>query len=326
MIGKIERISLREVWKNESRDFTPWLEKEYKVLEDIIPGLHLINAEREREAGSFSVDLVAEDTNGNIVVIENQLEKSDHDHLGKLITYLVAMEAKTAIWIVSDPRPEHLQAIAWLNESSSASFYLLKVEAIRIGDSPPAPLLTLIVGPSEEGRMVGEKKRELTVDSQLRYQFWEEFINNNQNNKSLPPGIATSYSNWIRSSADIKGFRFYYGIRKKDSWVYLYIDLGKDRKEENKAIFDKLFVQKEEIEKQFGNQLTWARQDQNRACLISKVVSRTGYLNRERWPKVHDELIETMDRFEKAIYPFLKIHLGHHPTKTLIRHKNITAP
>ena len=83
--------------------------------------------------------MVGEDDNGQVVIIENQLTKSDHDHLGKLITYLTAIEAKVAIWIVSDPRPEHVGAIGWLNESSPAAFYLLKLEAIKIGDSTPAP-------------------------------------------------------------------------------------------------------------------------------------------------------------------------------------------
>ena len=109
------------------------------------------NPEREQAAGTFSVDLVAEDAEGNVVVIENQLEKSDHDHLGKLVTYAAALNARAAIWIVSDPRPEHVQAISWLNNSGLANFFLLKVEAIQIGESPPAPLLTLITGPSEEG-------------------------------------------------------------------------------------------------------------------------------------------------------------------------------
>jgi len=84
------------------------------------------------------VDLVAEDDSGNLVIIENQLERSNHDHLGKLITYLTALEAKVAIWIVREPRPEHVKAVAWLNETSSAAFYLVKVEAIQIGESPPA--------------------------------------------------------------------------------------------------------------------------------------------------------------------------------------------
>lgn len=143
MIQKIARIPLRDAFKHETYDFTRWLQDNLDVLNDCID-LTLSNADREAAAGDFSVDLVAEDEAGNKVIIENQLEKSNHDHLGKLITYLVAMEARAAIWIVSEPRPEHVSAITWLNESSSTSFYLLKIEAIRIGESDPAPLLTLI--------------------------------------------------------------------------------------------------------------------------------------------------------------------------------------
>jgi len=160
MVGKIERVPLRDIWKHEDYDFTSWLQDNIDVLNDAL-GLSLSNPESEQSARSFNVDLLAEDETGNPVIIENQLEKSDHNHLGKLITYLTAIGAKTAVWIVEDPRPEHVGAISWLNESSSANFYLSKVEGIKIGDSESAPLLTLIVGPSEESREVGEKKKEI---------------------------------------------------------------------------------------------------------------------------------------------------------------------
>src|SRR5699024_4385408 len=113
-----------------------------------VVGFAMTSTESEQRTENFSVDIVAEDNDGRIVVIENQLEKSDHDHLGKLITYLTAVEASCAIWIVSEPRTEHVKAIAWLNESTSTDFYLIKLEAIKIGDSSPAPLFTEIVGPS----------------------------------------------------------------------------------------------------------------------------------------------------------------------------------
>ncbi len=113
-----------QVWKHEARDFTKWLQDNIEILNEVLD-LSLSSAESERSAGDFSVDLVAEDESGNPVIIENQLEKSNHDHLGKLITYLVAIGARTAIWIVADPRPEHVSAISWLNESPAADFYLL---------------------------------------------------------------------------------------------------------------------------------------------------------------------------------------------------------
>lgn len=135
-IGKLQRVALREVWKHEAADFTQWLQDNIDVLNNALD-LNLVNVDRERDTGDFSIDLVAEDDGGGTVIIENQLEKSNHDHLGKLITYLTGMSARAAIWIVSDPRPEHVAAVAWLNESSSAAFYMVKVEAVQIGDSPP---------------------------------------------------------------------------------------------------------------------------------------------------------------------------------------------
>lgn len=120
-IGRLQRVALREVWKHEAQDFTQWLQNNIEVLNETLD-FNLTGADRERAAGDFSVDLVAEDEDGGTVVIENQLEKSNHDHLGKLITYLTAIGAKTAIWIVSDPRPEHVAAIGWLNSSAAPSF------------------------------------------------------------------------------------------------------------------------------------------------------------------------------------------------------------
>ena len=153
MIAKIKRRPLREVWRHEAYDFTQWLEKNIDALGEAI-GRTLVGAEREKKTESgFSIDLVAEDESGSSIVVENQLETADHNHLGKLITYLTAMQSNCAVWIVADARPEHVAAMTWLNESFSEDFYLLKVEAIRIEDSPDAPLFTLIVAPSENGKI-----------------------------------------------------------------------------------------------------------------------------------------------------------------------------
>src|SRR5947207_2659939 len=121
-IGKIERVPLREVWKQEAHNLTTWLEENIDVLNDVLD-ISLTNAGREQAAGTFSVDLVGEDESGGTVIIENQLQKSDHDHLGKLITYSAFLEARAAIWIVAEPRPEHVRALSWLNESAPSDFY-----------------------------------------------------------------------------------------------------------------------------------------------------------------------------------------------------------
>lgn len=179
----IERVPLRDVWRHEAHNLTTWLEENIDVLNDVLD-LSLTNIEREQAAGSFSVDLVAEDDSSNTVVIENQLERSNHDHLGKLLTYTAFTDARAAFWIVADPRPEHVRAISWLNESAATAFYLLKLEGIRIGDSAPAPLLTLIVGPSEEGREVGEAKKERAERCAIRRRFWTDCLSGPSNGAS----------------------------------------------------------------------------------------------------------------------------------------------
>jgi hypothetical protein len=108
-----------------------------------------------------------------------------------------ALQAKRAVWIVAEPRPEHVAAITWLNESSAASFYLLKLEGIRINDSAPAPLLTLIVGPSEEGREVGETKKDLAEQHILRNKFWSELLRRAKERTKLHANISPSHQSWI---------------------------------------------------------------------------------------------------------------------------------
>ncbi|MGB2754864.1 MAG: DUF4268 domain-containing protein [Phycisphaerae bacterium] len=306
MIGRIDRVPLRDVWKHEASDFTKWLEENVEVLNDILD-LNLTTAEREKDAGDFNVDLVAEDDKGNPVVIENQLEKSNHDHLGKLITYLTAVGARTAIWIVSDPRPEHINAISWLNESNAASFYLLKVEAIRIGDSEPAPLLTLIVGPSKEGREVGEAKKEMAARYEIRHKFWTGLLEYAKTKTKLHAGLAPGESNWISTGAGKGGLAYVYSLTKHAATVELYIDRGKEAEKENKAIFDHLLAAKDEIERVFGESLEWQRLEDRRACRIRKRLTVGGWRDDPaKWPEVYAAMVDAMIRLEKALKPHVQ--------------------
>jgi hypothetical protein len=303
MIGKIKRVPLREVWKHEALDFTAWLQKNIDVVGDVV-NVPLDEAEREQSAGNFSVDLVATDSSGDPVVIENQLEKSNHDHLGKLLTYLVAFEAKTAIWIVSEPRPEHVSTITWLNESSSASFYLLKVEAIKIDDSPPAPLLTLVVGPSYEGREVGKKKKELAQQDATLLRFWTAILDRAREQTLLHASIPPKRSNWLIDTAGIDGLTYGYVVSKNNARVELYIDRGRGAAE-NKAIFDALVADREAIEAAFGEPLDWQRRDDASVSKIQKQIDVGGYADESRWDRVQEALIEAMIRLDRAFSPHI---------------------
>ena len=310
MIGRLRRVSLREVWSHEARDFTPWLAENIDVLNNAID-LSLSIVEREQAAGDFSVDLVAEDESGNPVIIENQLERSNHDHLGKLITYLTQIGAKAAIWIVADPRPEHISAISWLNESSSASFYLLKLEAVRIEDSPPAPVLTLIVGSSEESQEAGETKKEFTERHILRHRFWTQLLERAQKKTSLHVNTLPNNSNCIKTSTGNGEFYFRYLVQRHTSDIELYIDRGKDADSENEKIFDTLEKAKRKIEEAFGEPLEWQRLEGQRSCRIGKRFSLGGYRDDEdKWQEIQDTTIDAMIRLEKAFRP----HIDRLPT------------
>ena len=305
MIGKIQRVQLREVWKHEARDFTTWLQNNIDVLNDVLD-MSLQSAEREQSAGDFNVDLVAEDEDSNTIIIENQLEKSNHEHLGKLITYLTALGAKAAIWIVSNPRPEHVGAITWLNESSSGSFYLVKVEAVQIEGSVPAPLFTLIVGPSAESREVGETKKELAERYIIRHHFWTRLLENAKEKTKLFANISPGQHNHIGTSAGKSGLYFHYVIKKHEVLVELYIDRGKGSDNENKAVFDKLFASKEAIEAASGGPLDWQRLEGKQACRIKKQINLGGYRDEDKWPEVQDAMIDAMIRLEKALRPHIE--------------------
>jgi hypothetical protein len=304
-IGKLERVALREVWKHEAYDFTQWLQQNIDVLNAAL-GLNLVNVDREQAAGTFSIDLVAEDEGGGTVIIENQLEKSNHDHLGKLVTYLTAMAAKAAIWIVSDPRPEHVAAIAWLNESGNASFYMVKVEAVKIGESPAAPLFTLIVGPSEEAETVGQTKKEIAERFGIRKRWWTQLIERAAKVSKLHTHISPGEYSWLGTSSGIRGLNWNYAVTKDESAAELYIDRGKDSEAENAAIFDQLYANKSAIEAAFGGPLSWERVTGRRACRIRHTEPTGGYRSSEEdWPRIQDATISAMSRLEKALSPYL---------------------
>ncbi|MCX6344803.1 MAG: DUF4268 domain-containing protein [Armatimonadetes bacterium] len=304
MIGKLQRVPLREVWKHEALDFSKWLQNNPDVLSDAI-GINLSNIERERAAGDFNVDLVGEDESGNPVIIENQLEKSNHDHLGKLLTYLAAIEAKTAIWIVSDPRPEHVKAVAWLNDSSSASFYLIKVEAVKIGESEPAPMLTLIVGPSIESKSVEHTKKELVERHINRKRFWAQLVDElKARNIALHSNILPGFENWLATSAGKRGLALNYLIRMNDAAVCLYIDRNNSEEETAKA-YEYFEQHKDEIERVFGEPLFWEPLPGKRASRITARLDVGGLRDEDKWDRLQDVMIDAMSRFERALRPYV---------------------
>jgi hypothetical protein len=302
LIGKLQRVHLREVWRHEAYDFTQWLQVNIDILNEALD-LELVSAEREQAAGSFSIDLVAESSDGETYVIENQLEKSNHDHLGKVITYLTAMKARGAIWIVSEPRQEHVNAMAWLNEASSADFYLVKVEAVRIGDSSAAPMFTLIVGPSAEIKEAGRINQGHAERQGLYREWWTLLLSNPD--ASLHSHKAAPKASWFSAPAGVAGLDFNYTLAKKECGAELYIDRIKGGAAVNEMIFDQLFSVKDAVESAIAFPISWQRLEGKRACRI-RIDLPGGYrAPEEEWSVIQDKQIQAMNQLESALRPIL---------------------
>src|SRR3954451_23685480 len=196
------------------------------------------------------------------VVIENQLERSDHDHLGKLVTYVAALGARLGVWIVADPRPEHIGAVNWLNEAGTAAFFLLKLEAVRIGESAPAPLLTLITGPSEEALEVGEAKKELAGRHIDRQEFWRALLSLVKGRTRLFSAVSPSHDSWIATGAGKSGMLYQFRTRQEESVVEFSVE--RSSPEENDAAYEQLVQHKDEIESAYGGCLDWRQRSGRR--------------------------------------------------------------
>ncbi len=306
-IGKLEKVELRELWIHEERGFSAWLMANLEPLCDSL-GFVLAEPQREVRVGTFEVDLVAEDENGNRVIIENQLETTDHDHLGKVLTYLTNLEAKIAVWITKFPRPEHIKAVAWLNETTpdDISFFLIRLDAYRIGTSDPAPLFTVIVGPSAEAKAFGQQKKELAERHVLRLKFWEGLLARaKERGLLLHASRSPTKEAWISGGAGRSGLTFNCVIFMEDeAAAEFYIDTG-DR-DDNKSIFDALAAKRDMIDQAFGGKLDWERLDEKRACRIRHTITQGGLTSgEEAWSNIQEAMIDAMRRLAGALKPFL---------------------
>lgn len=302
-VQKLDIVPLREAFPHEAHNFTKWLEDNIDALSSRI-GIQLSVLEREKAVGSFSVDLFCETVNGRYAIVENQLERSNHDHLGKLLTYLVNLEATTAIWVVAEVRPEHQRVIDWLNESISSdyAFYLVRVEAIRIGNSPYAPLFTVLIKPDEQTREIGETKKEFADRHYARKEFWTQLLEKSKNRTKLYSAVAPGTSYWLNTGAGKTGLLFSYNIFQYWAWIELYINTGNTDK--NKAVFDSLFLQKDEIESEIGEPLQWDRRDEKPISRIHKDIRSFGGLTTpQNWADLQNEMITTMIIFDAVFRP-----------------------
>jgi len=277
--GNLKRLNLRDIWSHEATEFTPWLAENIADLGEAL-GLELEVDQKDASVGDFFLDLLAKDLGTNrTVVIENQVTGTDHDHLGKLLTYASGFDASIVIWIAENIREEHRQALEWLNERTNddTEFYGVVIEVLQIDESKPAYNFRPIVFPNEWRKSVNRSSSADLSERMERYRsYFQQLIDELRDVHKFTNAKIAQPQNWHYFSPGVSGF--YYGmsfVQGKKARVELYIDT-KDY-ERNKGIYDVISKDKETIERDYGQSLSWERIEGKRACRVA--LYRDGHID-----------------------------------------------
>lgn len=313
-LGRLERVDLRTVWTSESGDFTPWLaqDENIRLLADAL-GLFLEVQAQEKEVGPFRADILCKNPDDDSwVLIENQLERTDHTHLGQLLTYAAGLEAVTIVWIAQRFTEEHRAALDWLNEVTAEhiAFFGLEVELWRIGTSPVAPKFNIVSKPNDWSRTIQDaaRKTELSEAKQLQLRFWQAFkvyLDQNSFIKCRKPAA----QHWLISSIGKRGVHLASVASMWDSETNTFqteirVQLILDDANA-KANFDLLIQQKAAIEKEIGQPLVWYKPDDANMCRIY-VRRSTDFADESLWPEQHAWLRKYLEIFHKVFSPLIR--------------------
>lgn len=308
--GNLEKVPLREAWKHEALDFTSWLAEDInlKLLSNEI-GIDILLVQTEASIGKFSVDILAEEENTNRkIVIENQLESTDHDHLGKIITYASGFDAEIIIWIVKYVRDEHKQAIDWLNENTNEkiNFFAINIELWRIENSLFAPKFNIISKPNNWAKAL--KKSTLSISStntvlqMLQLEFWTNLNKYIHNNKITLITKTPKSRHWYDFNFGISASKAYFTliIHNRDKYASVEIYIPKI-----KEIYYKLEKNKDTIEQETNLTFEWMELPKRQAFIIS--IKKNNFIleNTETWEETYKWLTETM----KLIKPIFLKHI-----------------
>lgn len=305
-IGKLTEVDVRDLWKHEQYDFSNWLAKEenIKLLDDEI-GLTLMDINKEVYIGSYRCDLVAKDeTTGQIVIIENQLEATNHDHLGKIITYAAGLDAKTIIWIVKEAREEHKAAIEWLNNNSSEEigFFLIELHAYKINDSLPAPMFKVVEKPNNFTKTSKQNysDKELNRSQNERLMFWEEF-NTVIVAKGKPFSVRKpTTDHWYDVAIGTSEAHLAINLVNKENKIVLELYIL-----DNKNLFDHIYEDKEKIENTLQMSFSWERLDGKKASRIKHDVLGLDFSDHSNYPQLMDECIEKILKMRDVFKKYL---------------------
>jgi Domain of unknown function (DUF4268) len=306
-LGRLTRVDLREIWTSEGSDFTPWLAREENlaVLAETL-GLDLELEAQEKAVGPFRADILCKDIgSGAWMLVENQLERTDHGHLGQLLTYASGLEAVTIVWIAARFTEEHRSTLDWLNKITDESFrfFGLEVELWRIGDSPAAPKFNIVSKPNDWSRSVAQAARaideaELSETRVTQRAYWSA-LHQALNAASGPVSgnRKPQPQSWMAYSIGRSGF--WLGavmIRpKRQIRSELYIS-----GERAKAFFHLLHAQKGAIEQELGYPLEWEELPNRQDCRISTYLNEVDPEDEEDWSRQHEWLASRLNDMHRV--------------------------
>ena len=310
-ISKLENVDIRSVWKNEASDFTPWLVRQENInrIGDAI-GMDLTVIEDEKPVGPFSADIFCKDENSDsFVVIENQLEISDHKHLGQLLTYATGLNATSIVWIASEFEDEHRATLDWLNEHTEPeiNFFGIKLEAVKINESPIAPNFRIVCQPNnwiKSRNNTGYRRYgngRLTENRKLQQDFWSSLNNQLAKNKSFlsrRKPVAHAWHGFSTGSSEA-ALEAVLKTRKEEITAQIII-------RSNKSLYKFLEDDKEKIESEFGEALDWRPMPNNSSSRIEIHKTNFDLENEEEWNDHISWLIVKLEKLHKVFSPRIK--------------------
>ena len=310
-LGRLERVNdLREAWATEDQDFTPWLARpeNLAVLAETL-GLELETEAQEKPVGPFRADILCKEIGSDAwVLIENQLERTDHVHLGQLMTYAAGLQTVTIVWIARSFTDEHRAALDWLNRITDEQFHFfgLEVELWRIGESPPAPKFNIVSKPNDWSRSIARAAADVGLsETRIRQkEYWGALLKVLDDEKGPVSGNREPKPNyWIGFSVGRTGFPLSATmvLSKNRIKAELYTS-GNDAK----AFFGLLKRQKDEIERELGYSLAWEELPGKRDCRIASYYDHVDPMDEADWPRQHKWLAEHLNAMHRVFAPRVK--------------------
>ena len=305
-LGRLKEVDIRNLWSHEQYDFSEWLSKHenLELLNEVI-GITLSEVEKEVYVGSYRCDLVGNDeTTGDKVIIENQLEASNHDHLGKIITYASGLDAKVIVWIVKEAREEHRSAIEWLNNNTSErlNFFLIEIHAYQIGDSLCAPKFEIVEKPN--GFIKNAKTQsgtgEYNKSQGEKIEFWTRF-NEILVERGKPFNIRKpTTDHWYDIAIGTSEAHISLTIVNREGCVGVELYIS-----DNKELYDRLYVQKDEIEEKLGLSPEWQRLDGKKASRILYRMQGLNFDDHSNYDELMNMMIDKAIVFKKTFKSYL---------------------